>query len=224
MNGETTCGLKNSYIEAYLGEKEAARCLHDWQGSELRFDPFAFLFSFFYCFRKKMYRAFAVFLTVSVILPPAVGLIAGIISVRSEWRYKDAELSVVFDELAEPPVMYYHETFSGCLIEPGGLSIYSEHSFCLHAARLVTLTLINIFCGLIFGRMYRRKTEKEIRNQLSLIRTDDEAARKNILRKAGRDLNRRDVGNVLVFLLWTAFVLLSFLPVVYAPIVSYLMY
>lgn len=221
MNNETTCGLKNSYIEAYLGEREASRCLHEWKGSELRFDPFAFLFSFFYFFRKKMYREFALFLTVSAILPLAVGLITGIISVRSEWRYKDAEFSAVFDELTEPPIVYYHENFSGCFREPGGLSIYNNHSFRSHAARLGTLTLINIFCGLNFGRMYKRKTEKEIKKQISLIRTDDEAVRENILRKAGMELNRSNIGNVFAFLLWSAFVLVSFLPAAYGLIVSY---
>ena len=37
MNAETTCGLKNSYIEAYLGEKEAGYFIPKWSKSEKHF-------------------------------------------------------------------------------------------------------------------------------------------------------------------------------------------
>ena len=224
MNGETTCGnfgLKNSYIEAYLGEKEASRCLHEWQSGKLRFDPFAFLFSFFYCFRKKMYKEFAVFLAVSAILPLAAGLITGVVSVRSDYRYKDADLSLVFDELSEPAIAYFTHNSRSCLREPDRFYINNDHSFNFRIARLGTLTVINIFCGLSFNRLYKRKTEKEILKQLSLIKTDDEAAQENILRKAGRELKCPDIGNVFVFLLWAALVSAPFLQMVFEPLMLY---
>lgn len=217
-----TAEIPRPCYDAYLGEKEASRCLHEWQDGKLRFDPFAFLFSFFYCFRKKMYKEFAVFLAVSAILPLAAGLITGVVSVRSDYRYKDADLSLVFDELSEPAIAYFTHNSRSCLREPDRFYINNDHSFNFRIARLGTLTVINIFCGLSFNRLYKRKTEKEILKQLSLIKTDDEAAQENILRKAGRELKCPDIGNVFVFLLWAAFVSAPFLQMVFEPLMLYL--
>lgn len=231
MNSEAavrtdSISVKDSYIQAYLGEKEASRFLCERQSGrtrvKLRFDPFAFLFSFFYFFRKKMYREFAVLLAVSAALPLAIGLIAGVVSVRSDYRYKDAELSVVIEQISEPAVVYYMHNGSGCLGDPDGFYVDNDHSFRFRIARQGTLAAINILCGFSFGGLYKRKTEKEILKQLSLIKTDDEAARENILRKAGRELKRPDIGNVFAFLLWVAAVAAPFLQTVFEMLMIYL--
>lgn len=222
-NIDNTCAeFPRTYYEAYLGEKEASRCLHEWRGGRVRFDPLAFLFSFFWLFRKGLYREFTVLLAVSAVLPLAVGLTAGIISIRSDRRYKDEDLSPAFvaEQLSEPAIVYWLGG-SGCLQDHGGFYIDNDHSFRFRIARLGTLTAINIFCGLSFGRLYKRKTETEILKQISLIKTDDKAARENILRKAGRELKRPDIGNVFVFILWAALVSAPFLQMVCEPLLLY---
>lgn len=116
MNSEITCGLKNSYIEAYLGEKEAERCIRQWRGLEKRhfisFNPAAWLFSFLWLFYKKMHREFVVFLAAFFILPVIVGGIAGISRMEGEITPK-----AVYSELRRIPVVYGETTFGSCVYE-----------------------------------------------------------------------------------------------------------
>ena len=103
MNEETICGIKTSYIEAYLGEKEAGKRIPQWRKLEKRhwisFNPFAFIFSFLWLFHKKMHKEFAVFLAVFFILPVIVGGIAGISKMED-----DITPTAVYSELRRIPV------------------------------------------------------------------------------------------------------------------------
>ena len=208
MNSETTCGLKNSYIEAYLGEKEAGYFIPKWSKPEKRFsigfNPAAWLFSFLWLFHKKMYREFAVFLAVFFIMPVIVGGIAGISRMEG-----DVSPSAVYSELRRVPVVleYYpcrcgEHTFENLkrttpwyelmlipITEPSyyGLRVNSVPAFYFGLFRVLTMLALNIFLGICGNRLYFRSTRKKILKQLADISTDEENSRLRILAKSGRE-------------------------------------
>ena len=215
MNTETVCGLKNSYIEAYLGTKEAAKVIPEWEKLERRrvsgFNVFAFLFSFFWCFHKKMYREFAVLFAAFLILPVIVGGIAGMSRMEGGLTPK-----AVYSELRRIPVdvIYAHE-YSVCiygresvedvtyytpwyefmlmpLSRPNDfyVRVHSEPAFYFAFFRMMTILIINIFCGLYFNNMYFQSTRRKILRQLADMRSDDENSRMQILQRAGRENSR----------------------------------
>lgn len=208
MNGETIRGLKNSYIEAYLGEKEAERCISKWSKLEKRhwisFDPAAWLFSFLWLFHKKMHREFVVFLAAFFILPVIVGGIAGISRMEGEITPK-----AVYSELRKVPVVleYYpcrctEHRFENLvkttpwykimllpITEPSyyGLGFNSEPAFYFGLFRVLTMLLLNIFLGVYGNRLYFRSVRRNILRQLADISTDEESSRLRILAKSGRE-------------------------------------
>lgn len=208
MNGETTCGLKNSYIEAYLGEREAERCIPKWQKLEKRggigFNPAAFLLSFLWLFHKKMYKEFAVFLAAFIILPVIVGGIAGISRMEGDITPKAA-----YSELRRVPVVleYYpcrctEHKFENLvkttpwykimllpITEPSyyGLGLNSEPAFYFGLFRVMTMLALNIFLGVYGDRLYFRSVRGKILRQLADMSTDEESSRLRILAKSGRE-------------------------------------
>lgn len=219
MNTETVCGLKNSYIEAYLGTKEAAKVIPEWEKLEKHrisgFNAGAFLFSFFWCFHKKMYREFAVLFAVFLILPVIVGGIAGMSRMEGELTPK-----AVYSELRRIPVVmvvddgnnvciygrkYVEKLVDGLTYTPWyermlmplsdpyyfHLYINSKPAFYFALFRMITILIINIFCGLFFNHMYFQSTRRMILRQLSDMRSDDENSRMQILQKAGRENSRK---------------------------------
>lgn len=208
MNRETTCGLKNSYIEAYLGEKEASRLIPKWSRLEkhcgIGFNPAAWLLSFLWLFHKKMYREFAVFLTVFLILPVIVGGIAGISRMEGDITPK-----TVYSELRKVPVVleYYpcrctEHRFENLvkttpwykimllpLTEPDyyGLAVNSVPAFYFGLFRVLTMLALNIFLGVYGNRLYFKSIRKKILKQLANMSTDEDSSRLRILSKAGRE-------------------------------------
>ena len=208
MNGETTCGLKNSYIEAYLGEKEAERCIPEWSKLEKRhwlsFNPAAWLFSFLWLFHKKMYREFSVFLAVFLILPVIIGGIAGISRMEGDITPK-----AVYSELRRVPVVleYYpcrctEHKFENLvkttpwykimllpITEPSyyGLKVNSVPALYFGLFRVLTMLALNVFLGMYGNRLYFRSIRKKILKQLADISTDEENSRLRILEKSGRE-------------------------------------
>ncbi len=208
MNAERTCGLKNSYIEAYLGEEEARRCIPKWRRLEKRhwisFNPFAFIFSFLWLFHKKMHREFAAFLAVFFILPVVVGGIAGISKMEGDITPK-----AVYSELRKVPVVleYYpcrcteHRFENLCRTTPWyeimllpvtmpvyyGLGINSVPAFYFGLFRVLTMLVINIFLGFYGSRLYFRSVREKILLQLADMSTDEESSRLRILEKSGRE-------------------------------------
>lgn len=206
MNGETTCGLKNSYIEAYLGKEEAERCISRWTKLEKRhwisFDPAAWLFSFLWLFRKKMHREFVVFLAIFLTLPVIVGGIAGISRMEGDITPK-----AVYSELRKVPVAleYYpcrctEHRFENLvkttpwykimllpLTEPDyyGLAVNSVPAFYFGLFRVLTMFALNIFLGVYGDRLYFRSVRKRILLQLADMSTDEDSSRLRILLKAG---------------------------------------
>lgn len=206
MNGETTCGLKNSYIEAYLGKEEAERCISRWTKLEKRhwisFDPAAWLFSFLWLFRKKMHKEFVVFLAAFFILPVIVGGIVGISRMEGEITPK-----AVYSELRKVPVAleYYpcrctEHRFENLvkttpwykimllpLTEPDyyGLAVNSVPAFYFGLFRVLTMLALNVFLGLYGNRLYFKSVRKKILKQLADMSTDEDSSRLRILLKAG---------------------------------------
>lgn len=216
MNGETIRGLKNSYIEVYLGEKEAERCISKWSKLEKRhwisFNPAAWLFSFLWLFHKKMYREFVVFLAAFLILPVIVGGIAGISKMEGEITPK-----AVYLELRRIPVIYGETTFGTCIYERKALErmqqyfresplyinllrpligidvgygfflVNSEPAFYYGLFRVLTMFALNIFLGVYGNRLYFRSVRKRILKQLADMSTDEESSRLRILTKSGME-------------------------------------
>ena len=208
MNAETTCGLKNSYIEAYLGEKESERCIRQWSKLEKRFgigfNPFAFMFSFLWLFHKKMHREFAVFLAAFLILPVIVGGVAGISKMEGDITPK-----AVYSELRKVPVVleYYpcrctehrfenlvkttpwYEIMLLPITEPSyyGLGFNSEPAFYFGFFRVLTMLALNISLGVYGNRLYFRSVRGRIFRQLADMSTDEESSRLRILEKSGRE-------------------------------------
>ena len=208
MNGETIRGLKNSYIEVYLGEKEAERCISKWSKLEKRhwisFNPAAWLFSFLWLFHKKMYREFVVFLAAFFILPVIVGGIAGISKMEGEITPK-----AVYSELRKVPVAleYYpcrctEHRFENLvkttpwykimllpITEPSyyGLGFNSEPAFYFGLFRVLTMFALNIFLGVYGNRLYFRSIRKRMLKQLADMSTDEESSRLRILTKSGME-------------------------------------
>lgn len=216
MNAERTCGLKNSYIKAYLGEEEARRCIPKWRRLEKRhwisFNPFAFIFSFLWLFHKKMHREFAVFLAVFFILPVVAGGIAGISKMEGDITPK-----AVYSELRRIPVIYGEATKGPCvyewkalermdryfresplyinLLRPligidagwGYFDINSVPAFYFGLFRVLTMLAINIFLGFYGNRLYFRSVREKILLQLADMSTDEESSRLRILEKSGRE-------------------------------------
>lgn len=212
MNTETTCGnlgLKNSYIEAYLGEKEAGRCIRRRRGLEKRhwisFNPFAFMFSFLWLFHKKMHKEFAVFLAVLFILPVIAGGIAGISRMEGDITPK-----AVYSELRRIPVTVDDiscRCAHGYDIETLALSvpwyklmlmpvlypewydfrINSVPAFYFGLFRVLTMAVLNIFLGVYGDRLYFRSVRGKILRQLADMSTDEESSRLRILAKSGRE-------------------------------------
>lgn len=208
MNSETTCGLKNSYIEAYLGEKEAEGCISKWSKLEKRhwisFNPAAWLFSFLWLFHKKMHREFVVFLAAFFILPVIVGGIAGISKMEGDITPK-----TVYSELRKVPVVleYYpcrctEHRFENLvkttpwykimllpITEPSyyGLGSNSEPAFYFGLFRVLTMFALNIFLGVYGNRLYFRSVRRNILRQLADMSTDEESSRLRILAKSGRE-------------------------------------
>lgn len=208
MNRETTCGLKNSYIEAYLCEKESSHFIPKWSKLEKRhwisFNPAAWLFSFLWLFHKKMHREFVVFLAAFLILPVIVGGIAGISRMEGEITPK-----TVYSELRKVPVVleYYpcrctEHRFENLvkttpwykimllpITEPSyyGLGFNSEPAFYFGLFRVLTMFALNIFLGVYGNRLYFRSVRRNILRQLADISTDEESSRLRILAKSGRE-------------------------------------
>jgi len=204
MNGEAVRGIKNSYIEAYLGAKETSRFISKWDGNQRRsigFNPFAFLFSFLWLFHKKMYREFAVFLAVFLTLPFIVGGIAGISRMEGDITPK-----AVYCELRETPLVlvYYpcrctEHRFENLVrtmpwykimllpvIEPDyyGLEVNSVPAFYFGLFRILTMLALNIFLGLYGNELYFKSVRLKILAQLADINTDEDNSRLRILSKA----------------------------------------
>lgn len=216
MNTETVQGIKTSYIEAYLGKKEAERCIPKWRRLEKRhwisFNPAACLFSFLWLFHKKMHREFAAFLAVFLILPVIVGGIAGISRMEGDITPK-----AVYLELRRIPVIYGETTFGTCIYEQkalerswqqfwqnpfyvnmlrplesvnvgwGSFDINSVPAFYFGLFRVLTMLALNIFLGLYGNRLYFRSVRKRILKQLADMNTNEEKSRLRILEKAGRE-------------------------------------
>ena len=238
MNGETTCGLKNSYIEAYLGEKEAERCIQEWSKLEKRhwisFNPAAWLFSFLWLFYKKMHREFAVFLAAFLILPVIVGGIAGISKMEGDITPK-----AVYSELRRIPVSIWREyhtheyaalhTLKSChnpakympwyevMLTPltdgrYSFEINSEPAFYYGLFRILTVFAVNLVCGFSFNYLYMKSVRRSIIKQLSKIKTDSADVREKILRKAAEEYSVPLYKNAAVFLFFAAALVL---PVFY---------
>ncbi|MDE7289945.1 MAG: DUF2628 domain-containing protein, partial [Oscillospiraceae bacterium] len=196
MNNETTCGLKNSYIEAYLGKKEAERCIRKWSRLEKRhwlsFNPAAWLFSFLWLFHKKMHREFAVFLAAFLILPVIVGGIAGISKMEGEITPKAVYLElrripITIDDIQSAcvygryskylkmTVPWYILMISPAL-DPDSyyFRINSEPAFYFGLFRVLTMLALNIFLGVYGNRLYFRSTRKKILKQLADMSTAEE--------------------------------------------------
>ena len=218
MDGGTTYGLKNSYIEAYLGTEEAAKVIPEWEKLEKRrglsFNIGAFLFSFFWCFHKKMYREFAILFAVFLILPVIVGGTAGMSrmegeltpkAVYSELRripvdmaadggdvciYGRKRIERIVDELPYTP---WYEIMLLPLSDPHDFYLYvnSEPAFYFALFRMMTILTINIFCGLYFNNIYFQSTRRKILRQLADMRSDDENSRLQILQRSGRENSRK---------------------------------
>lgn len=216
MNGETIRGLKNSYIEVYLGEKEAERCISKWSKLEKRhwisFNPAAWLFSFLWLFHKKMYREFVVFLAAFFILPIIVGGIAGISKMEGDITPK-----AVYSELRRIPVIYGETTTGPCVYERkaienywnyfgqnpvyvnmlrplvgvdvgwGFFDINSEPAFYFGFFRVLTMLALNVFLAVYGNRLYFRSVRRNILRQLVDMSTDEESSRLRILTKSGRE-------------------------------------
>lgn len=207
MNDEAVCGLKNSYIEAYLGAKEASRFISKQGGSERRgagFNPFAFLFSFLWLFHKKLYKEFVVFTAVFLTLPFIVGSIAGISRIEGNITPK-----AVCSELREAPLVlvYYpcrctEHRFENLVktmpwykimllpvIEPDyyGLEVNSVPAFYFGLFRVLTMLALNIFLGLYGNALYLKGVRLKILRQLADISTDEDGSRLRILSKAGAE-------------------------------------
>lgn len=209
MNNETTCGLKNSYIEAYLGEREADYFITKWSKSEKRFgivfNPFAFMFSFLWLFHKKMHREFAVFLAAFLILPVIVGGIAGMSRMEGDITPK-----AVYSELRRIPVTVddipcrcshgfdikslawsvpWYKLMLMPVLYPAWyyFSINSEPAFYFGLFRVLTMLAMNIFLGVYGDRLYFRSVRGRIFRQLADMSTDEENSRLRVLEKSGRE-------------------------------------
>lgn len=202
MNGETTCGLKNSYIEAYLGKEEAERCISRWSKLEKRhwisFDPAAWLFSFLWLFRKKMHREFVVFLAAFFILPVIVGGIAGISRMEGDITPKAVYLElrripIIIDEYPcrysenlKMTVPWYILMLAPALYPADYyFRINSVPAFYFGLFRVLTMFALNIFLGLYGNRLYFKSVRKKILKQLADMSTDEDSSRLRILLKAG---------------------------------------
>lgn len=207
MSKEAVCGLKTSYIEAYLGEKEAEWCIRQWSKLEKRlsFNPAAWLFSFLWLFHKKMRKEFAVFLAVFFILPVIVGGIAGISRMEGDISPKavylelrripitidDRQSACVYGQYSKylkMTVPWYILMISPAL-DPDSyyFRINSEPAFYYGLFRVLTMLALNIFLGVYGNRLYFRSTRKKILKQLADMSTDEESSRLRILEKSGRE-------------------------------------
>ncbi len=209
MNSEATCGLKFSYTEAYLGEKEAKRCIPKWRRLEKRhwlsFNPAAWLFSFLWLFHKKMHREFAVFLAAFLILPVIVGGVAGISKMEGDITPKavylelrripitidDIQSACVYGQYSKylkMTVPWYILMISPAL-DPDSyyFRINSEPAFYYGLFRVLTMLALNVFLGVYGNRLYFRSTRKKILKQLADMSTDEEKSRLRILEKSGRE-------------------------------------
>ena len=209
MNEETACGIKTSYIKAYLGEKEAKKCICQWSGLEKRrwisFNPFAFIFSFLWLFHKKMHKEFAVFLAAFLILPVIAGGIAGISrmegdispkAVYSELRripitIDDIQSACVYSSYSEylkMTVPWYILMISPAL-DPDSyyFRINSEPAFYYGLFRVLTMLALNIFLGVYGNRLYFLSTRRRILRQFADMSTDEENSRLRILAKSGSE-------------------------------------
>ena len=68
--------------------------------------------------------------------------------------------------------------------------VHSEPAFYFAFFRMMTILIINIFCGLYFNNMYFQSTRRKILRQLADMRSDDENSRMQILQRAGRENSR----------------------------------
>ena len=234
MDG-TTYGLKNPYIEAYLGTEEALRLLPKWKKLEKRrglsFNISAFLFSFFWCFHKKMYREFVVFLAAFLILPVIVGGIAGISRMEGELTPKAvySELRRIpvsvrtADMLDGPPsieemakVIPWYELMLAPVTSTHmfDFKVNSEPAFYFALFRILTIFAVNLTCGILFNYLYMKKVCGKITAQLSKIKTDNDDTRKTILRKSAGEHHSPLFGarQTAVFMLFGS---VTFLPLFY---------
>lgn len=210
MNTETFRRINDSYMEAYLGREQALRFKR--RGRPWFSFP-AFVFSFFWLFHKRLYREAAVFLAAVVIIPLIIAVPAGISRMEG-----DITFSSVYHELRRLPLKYTFTSAAGGSVIPSGITPYYEHepAFRFWRARLAGTLAVNLLCGLSFNVLQKRKTEREILNRLSEIKSADRSAREDILRKAGEEV-RGAPYSVLVFIMWTAVTLSHFYHTVYLP-------
>lgn len=209
MNSSTE--VKDNYIEAYLSRSGALRLK---RRADFGFSFPAFVFSFYHCCRKKMYRECTAFLAAIVIVPLILGAAAGISRMEGS-----ITLSSVYHELRRLPLIYKFTSAAGGGVIPKGIGAYHEHepAFRFWQARLAGTAAVSLFCGLSFDRLQKRKTERDIAEQLSRTKTTNEAARESILKKAGAENSRPVRGKLFVFLLWAAVMLSHFYHAVYLP-------
>lgn len=209
MNAETVQGIKTSYIEAYLGEKEAKRCISKWRRLEKRhwisFNPAACLFSFLWLFHMKMHREFVVFLAAFLILPVIVGGVAGISKMEGEITPKSvySELRRIPINIDDYPSVCVYGSYSEYLkmtvpwyilmlspaLDPDSyyFNINSEPAFYYGLFRVLTMFALNVFLGVYGNRLYFRSVRRNILRQLADMSTDEESCRLRILTKLGKE-------------------------------------
>lgn len=193
MNGDTTYGMKNSYIEAYLGDEKGIKQIVRWEKCQKKhnanFSIPAFFLTFIWYFYKGAYKAGFAFLAAFIILPNLIGFAAGYPALA-----RGAEAVSKFNS-AEPPkytseeLFYMRNSFGGTAEEFSAYAAEAEnYDRIRYEAAAVLAEFINIstlvfiivnfilrlISASIFDYLYFRQVRYLILYEIAGIKSDSD--------------------------------------------------
>lgn len=191
MNGETTYGLKNSCIEAYLGSEKGVKQINRWEVCQKRhnmnFSMPAFFLAFIWYFYKGAYKAGFAFLAAFIILPNLIGFAAGfpILSENaaaiSEFSAAEQPLYTVSDfnrgiakGTEEELKAYYQEAVDYEQLRAEAASALSQYLLVNNIAFMIVNIILRIVSASFFDYFYFKRVRYDILYEMAGIKSDSD--------------------------------------------------
>jgi hypothetical protein len=178
---ETIYGVKESYLNSYLGAEDSRKTLPRWKKCEdnhnINFNIAAFFLDVIWYFYKGVYKAGFIFLAVMLIVPNVLGIAAGIISMKDTISYYNEHVVVygVQNAAAQAGVSSYVSAFSITFI--------------------IASLIIKLVCALYFDYLYFRKIKYCVFYEIAGMKdVDDDESVNDCLSRAKKHRDTKEKG------------------------------
>lgn len=213
MDVETTYGLKNSYIEAYLGSEKSAKQIPRWDECQkhhnMNFSIPAFFLTFVWYLYKGAYKAGFIFLAAFIIIPNLLSIAAAVPVILSgrdalvkfasaeEPEYSLADLTGVlpghgFDGTQEEYSYYFDKAEAYEQLRRNAADVTSRYLMVNFIAFLVFNFILRILSAVMFDYIYFRKLRYLILYEMAGIKSEEDEDVIKCLALAQKDHETKD--------------------------------